>query len=453
MTSDALKKNLSILNGIWRGNLTLNGIINSIALKLNVDNQDQLVCYLFVPNQGITDLIANKVEFINNILRVNVSSLNSFFVGHLEDNNLIGSWNQQNLILPIILTKTDQVTAINRPQMPTGIHLYEEREVTFKNEKLDITLAGTLTIPFGKGPFSAAILLPGSGLYDRNYTYMSHAPFFVLSDYLTTKGIATLRMDSRGVGNSTGEYILPSLDQLANDVEYGLKFLKQCPNIGVNRIGIIGHSGGASVAGIVASKSPDIAFVIMMAGTGINSREVLYEQVLKIGEAANIERKIILNWRIFLERFFDIIEKEKNDLEAANRIQPVLESFFSSLSTFERQRLAAFNLTLDNELIRISWLRSYLLFNSSEVIKQIKCPILALNGALDLQVQSKENLTAIERALTRGGNKKFKVLEIPFLNHMFQTDRAKSTGYGDIEETLSPIVLKIIVNWIQELFN
>ena len=265
--------------------------------------------------------------------------------------------------------------------------------MTYTNEPGKTTLAGELTIPEGSGPFPAVILISGSGAQDRDETLMGHKPFFVLADALSRRGIAVLRVDDRGVGGSTGSTMQATMEDSAGDVIAGLEFLKGRREIDKTKLGLIGHSEGGVIAPIVATKSMDVAFIVLMAGTGLPGDQIITLQT----------------------------------------------------------RLIAKSTGANDDEIKSPWLQYFLRHDPRPVLEKVKCPVLALVGEKDLQVPPKENLAAIETALKQGGNTVSTVKELPGLNHLFQNAKTGGIGeYSEIEETIAPSALTLIGDWIAE---
>jgi pimeloyl-ACP methyl ester carboxylesterase len=147
--------------------------------------------------------------------------------------------------------------------------------VYFLNEKHQVRLAGTLTLPHANGPFPAVMLISGAGPQDRNYRVFGHKPFLVLADHLTKLGIAVLRVDDRGVGKSTGSFTEATSQDFADDALAGIEYLKTRSEIAHKKIGLLGHSEGGLIAPMVAARSRDVAFVVMMAGPGLKGDEIV----------------------------------------------------------------------------------------------------------------------------------------------------------------------------------
>jgi hypothetical protein len=317
----------SEITGSWQGKLTQKGAELLLIFNFSIINEDELLCCINIPEQNITSAYCEEVTLKDGLLRGNLKPFDASFVGHIDrDGSIVGCWRQNDNTFPLVLVKNNDYPTPYRPQTPLKPYPYKEIPLTYKNEKAKITLTGTLTMPFIGEFFPIVILLPGSDVYDRNYAYQSHFPFLVLADYLTTKGIATLRMDSRGVGESTGEPILPTLMDLADDVQCGIHYLlNNCPKIDAQKIGIIGHSGGAIVADIVASSHQNIAFIVRLAGPGISSREIFCQQVMGLFPSIFKKGEIEYYLREHLEKIFNAIVAEKENDRAIDRIRQIID--------------------------------------------------------------------------------------------------------------------------------
>jgi pimeloyl-ACP methyl ester carboxylesterase len=303
-------------------------------------------------------------------------------------------------------------------------------------ENQDIKLAGTLTRPRGAGPFPAAIMITGSGPQDRDETLMSHKPFLVIADYLTRRGIAVLRVDDRGMGKSTGNSMRTSLDEMAGDVLAGVNFLKSRKEIDPKKIGVVGHSEGGVVGPLAASRSSDVAFVVMLAGTGVTGEEVLRIQGELVVRSSGGNDAAVKQTRSTQERTFAVLRKfrdEKDEKVVSDALKAALpevpQSAFASVTAAE--------------------MRSFLFLDPSEALRKVKVPVLALNGSRDVQVSPQQNLPAIVAALAAGGNTDFTVTELPGLNHLFQKCvTCAPSEYGNLEETFSPVALEIVGDWV-----
>ena len=361
-----------------------------------------------------------------------------------------GQWQQGGLSLPLVLKKVERVPELRRPQEPIKPYPYDEEEVTFENKKANVRLAGTLTRPRSPGSHPAALLISGSGPQDRNETVFSHRPFLVLADYLTRRGIAVLRVDDRGVGGSTGSTAEATSADLAGDVAAGLAFLQRRQDIDHDRIGLIGHSEGGLIAPLVAAGSQDVAFIVLLAAPGVTGEELMYLQGETILRAAGASQEAIAWHRGLQDRIFAVLKQETNAAEAKKRIGQVMAQEFAKLNG-HASNAAPPQTAIQAQVERSTrpHVRFLLAYDPRPALKQVRCPVLAINGAKDCQVPAKENLGAIAEALRAGGHKGFTIKELPDLNHLLQTCRTGAISeYGHIEETIAPAALDIVGDWI-----
>ncbi len=443
------------IEGIWQGELKVPGTVLRIVFKISKNPDGTLTATLDSPDQGATDIPVEEVIFKDNTLRLEVKSAGGVFEGKVSEDFLVieGEWKQSGGVFPLTVKRVDKAVEILRPQVPKKPYPYIEEELVYENKDAGISLAGTLTLPLGKGPFPAVLLITGSGPQDRNETIFNHCPFLVLADYLTRQGVAVLRVDDRGVGKSTGDFSQATSEDFALDVLAGIEYLKTRKAINPKQIGLIGHSEGGLIAPMVAVKSPDVAFIVLMAGTGLTGEEILYLQSDLISKAMGVNEEEIAKSRQFNEKIFSVIKEEEDNEIAKERLRQMVMAYLAELSDEEKDWISDPEEYLKAQLQNLlsPWSRFFLTYDPKPTLSKVKCPVLAINGEKDLQVPPKENLSAIEEALVAGGNKNFIVKELPGLNHLFQTAQTGvPSEYAKIEETISPIALKIIGDWISE---
>jgi hypothetical protein len=226
-------------------------------LHVSHDDQKQLVAALDSPDQGVSGLPAIKVSQKDAAFHFEIPVVSGVYDGTLNaaKTAITGSWAQSGVEQKLDFQRSDQLLELLRPQNPAKPYPYKEEELTFPNPKAKISLAGTLTLPSGPGPFPAAILLSGSGPHDRDESLVGHHSFLVLADHLTRKGIAVLRFDKRGVGKSTGDYANATMEDFTGDAEAALAYLKTRKEIDATKTGLIGHSEGGLIAPMVATHS------------------------------------------------------------------------------------------------------------------------------------------------------------------------------------------------------
>jgi pimeloyl-ACP methyl ester carboxylesterase len=304
-----------------------------------------------------------------------------------------------------------------------------------------VKLAGTLTLPRGARRFPAAILITGSGPEDRDETILGHKPFWVMADYLSRRGIAVLRVDDRGVGGSTGDTMKATIEDQAGDVLAGVEYLKSRADIEAGHIGVIGHSEGAIVGAVAASRSPAISFLVMLAGPGVPGLQVLRLQEDMILRAAGADASVIARNRAAADMMVEVIQSEPDNPTALAKIRSRLEEMKDPMpDSAIRAQIA---------MIRAPETQSILAYDPAEALRKLKVPVLALNGSKDLQVPAQQNLPAIATALKAGRDADVTVRELPGLNHLFQKcNQCTLAEYATIAETFSPAALAIIGDWL-----
>ncbi len=430
----------SDIDGAWMGSLDT-GVIKLRVVFHIINTEDGLTATLDSPDQGTKGLPVTSVTRDGASLKLEAKQIGGVFEGKIaaDRSSIDGSWTQGGRSLPLVLKPVKDKSELerNRPQNPTRPYPYKEEEVSYDNTAQHVTLAATLTLPPGKRPFPAVLLITGSGPHDRDESLLGHKPFLVLSDYLTLKGIAVLRADKRGVGRSTGNVATATTADFATDAESGVTFLKSRSEVNPRKIGMIGHSEGGVIAPMVAARDSDVAFIVMMAGTGVPGDALLAAQVEAIGLASGESPEEAAKGAAKEREILTLVETEKNEAVLEKRLK-------EKMGDVPEARISA-----QIKQINSPWFRYFLTYDPATALRKVTCPVLAINGEKDTQVPPKQNLPAIRRALEQAGNKHFEVDELPGLNHLFQTAKTGAPAeYAEIEETMSPVALEKIADWI-----
>lgn len=365
-----------------------------------------------------------------------------------DGSRLTGTLTQGGATIPVTLTRGEPA-APKRPQTPARPFPYDEEEVTVRNEAVGVKLAGTFTRPRGGGRYPAVLLLTGSGQQDRDETLFAHKPFLVLSDYLTRRGIAVLRLDDRGVGGSERGPLGITLKDLAGDARAGVAFLRGRTDVDPARVGLVGHSEGAMLAAMAAAETPDVAFIVMVAGTGVPGDRILLAQAASVAKISGASDAVIAWDRSVRERVYKVLAAEtdgKPDAAARQRLLDAVATLtVPGLPENASRDLASTLLKAGSQ----PWLRYFLVYDPRQALARVKVPVLAIGGERDLQVPAAENLQEIERAVKANGNTDVTTVLIPTLNHLMQTSVTGSVAeYGTIEETFAPAALELIGDWI-----
>ncbi len=448
--------------GTWKGTLE----VASLEIVFHIEADDGGALSGTMDAQGATGIALAGVSYEGGVLEFEVPGIPgaASYEGTWSENQSAfnGTWHQSGQAFPLNLQRPEDhtPTAPSRLQEPKPPFPYESEEVRFSNAEAGVELAGTLTLPRGQGPFPAVVTISGSGPQDRDEALLGHRPFAVLADYLTRRGIAVLRFDDRGVGESTGDFATATSLDFAGDVRAGLAYLRERPEIAPERTGLIGHSEGGLIAPMVAAESHDVAFIVLMAGPGVTGAEILYEQsTLIIRASGGSERAAEGNVEV-QKKLFAIVREESDPEVAASRMMEALEAAVADLTSEERAAQGITDETKEQVLnvqikqVNSPWFRFFLDADPAEALRRVKVPVLALNGELDLQVPPYQNLPAIRAALEEAGNDDYTIRELPGLNHLFQTATTGSPQeYAGIEETIAPVALELMASWILERFG
>ena len=437
--------------GNWLGNLKVSSVSLRIVIKISKVEKEFYKAVLNSPDQTDKDIPVDQVFVSGDSIKLFVKMINGSYEGKLTDTLLDGIWSQGGRDFPLSFVRTNKPVELNRPQNPKKPYPYKEEEVTVQNKDANVTLAGTFTYPEKGKNFPVVVLITGSGPQDRDEAILGHRPFLVLSDYLTRHGIAVLRCDDRGIGKSTGNFSSATTKDFATDALACVEYLKTRKEVDKKHIGLIGHSEGGIIAPIVANQSKDVSFIVLMAGTGINGEKVLELQSRLIAKSEGVSDEEINKMTRINSKLYKIAVQEKDSSKAAMEIHKVLDEFYNNLSDSVKNspENTKENLYRQTKSLLSPWFRFFLSYEPKDNLSKLKIPVLAIDGANDLQVPPKENLDAIESALKNAGNKNYKVVEIPKLNHLFQTSETGSPAeYSKIEETIAPVALSTISDWI-----
>ncbi len=442
----------STVIGAWEGTLHAGTIDLRIVFHV-ASTPTGLSSTLDSPDQGAANLPTTSTTLAGDTLTITADNLHLTYTATLspDHNTLTGTLTQNASNLPLTLTRVTNLAdlaAPKRPQDPVPPFPYKSIDVTYTNPTAGDTLAATLTLPPGPGPFPAVLLIPGSGPHDRNEAIFGHKPFLVLADYLTRHGIAVLRYDDRGVGHSTGSIASATTSELATDAEAGLAYLRSRPEINPHRTGLLGHSEGGLIAPMIAAKdqpaarNKSVAFLVLLAAPGVPGSQVLPEQSRLIALAAGMSPDFATKVSADEAHLIDfVLQAEKSSTTPAAFDQQLRTSFATMLPA-NRVDAAA-------KAFSTPWLRFFLSYDPATALSHVTCPVLALNGSKDVQVSAAQNLPAIRAALAAAGNTNVELEELPGLNHLFQPATTGSPNeYGKIETTIDPAVLAKISTWI-----
>ena len=405
--------------GTWSGALDIQGVSLTLVFNFSEDG-----CTLDVRDQGAKDLKANASLTALGAVHVDVPSIGASFEGYRFGDKINGTFSQYGVSFP--LTLVPGAPERKRPQTPQPPYPYSKEEVSFTN--VDAVLRGTLTLPEGYTNQTPVLLMvTGSGLQDRDETLYEHKPFAVIADYLARRGIATLRYDDRGFGESTGDVTTITTEDLKKDALAGVELLRKQ----FDRVGILGHSEGGTI-GLMLAAEDKVDFVVSLAGMATSGEKTLLVQNRWMLQQVGYSEDVIAHYCNVLESLFDELKAGRNPELTNHGLPAKLEH----------------NLQMVKIQSSTPYMRYFLALDVTARLGKITCPVLALNGTKDRQVDCEENLNILRHGL--GGQKEIKAIE--GVNHLFQHCNTGDTSeYKDIEETIAPEVLEIIITWLKKL--
>jgi len=413
---------LKAQTGAWTGKLKVSGV--ELALIFNIGEESAT---LDVPDQGAKDISVEVSRDAVGGITLNVPAINASFKGLWAGKVIAGTFTQHGMSFPMTLTPGAPV--VRRPQTPVGPFPYATEEVSFTNG--DAVLKGTLTLPENcdrKTP--VLIMVTGSGLQNRDEEMFSHKPFAVIADAFARAGIATLRYDDRGFGESTGDVVLCTTEDLKNDALAGVKLLRDR----FERVGVIGHSEGGTIALMLAGER-QVDFAVSLAGMIVSGAETLLAQNRRAFESAALPESEVEAFARLLSDTFTAI-RTRAPLPSADNYDitdALRKNYAAALPSF-----------------RTPYMEFFLGLDLSASLSGITCPVMALNGTKDTQVQCDRNIAALEAGLP--SNSRSVIRAEDGLNHLFQhCVTGEVSEYKSIEETFSPEVLSEMIAWIKTL--
>ncbi len=461
--------------GNWEGVLEIRGTDLPIIFHVSKTNES-LSASFDSPSQKAYNIACSDAFVKNDSLILLMAKINGRFAGKLDadQKTLSGIWHQSGYEFPLSMLKTSDYVTSNtpkRPQTPKPPFPYKIEEVEFTNADKSIKFDGSITVPipdpsvdYFRAPiYPVVILISGSGPQDRDETIFNHKPFAVIADHLTRNGIAVLRVDERGIGKTSGMFKNSTTADFANDIEAGIDYLKTRVDIDSNSIGLIGHSEGGLIAPMIASKRKDVSFIILLAGPGIKTIELMEQQSDDVLAASGVSTTDRAIYRPLYKNLLAALLMESDTIKAKQKAIAIFKKWKNTVAdstiknttgVTDEKSMIRFTNTFVNQ-INDSWFNYFLKANPADYLSKVYCPVLALNGEKDIQVASKQNLEGINVALTKAKNKNFKTIEMAGLNHLFQKCKTCSIyEYAELEETFDIATLALISNWIRlERFN
>ena len=404
--------------GTWNGELNVMG--NKVPLVFNFSTNG---CTIDSPSQGVNGIQAEKTVKDDGTISVKVGMIGATFEGKMADGEIKGTYVQNGFPLPLTLKPGKLV--VKRPQTPVPPFPYKEESVSFTNAQY--TFNGTLTLPENYSKNTPVVLMvTGSGQQNRDEELFSHKPFAVIADALARQGIASLRYDDRGWGDKSVNFADFTTDDFRQDAAAAIPLLRKR----FNKVGILGHSEGGTIAMMLAAEGKT-DFIVSLAGLAISGKETLVMQNHQAMSAIGLPKDIVDSYCATISNILNEIAKGKKTSEITidgvpDNLKPILKKSLEQANS--------------------PYIRHFITVDASKQLSKIKCPVLALNGTKDTQVDCVANTTLLEKGLI---NSKHTIKKIEGVNHLFQhCTTGNVVEYQQIEETIASEVLEIIYSWI-----
>lgn len=407
--------------GTWSGKLDVQGTKISLVFHLDDDNPT-----MDSPDEGVTGIPVKLERKGAGGIAVKIPAIGATFEGNWIIKQIVGTFTQMGMSFPLTLTPGENKP--KRPQTPKGPFPYSTEEISFNNG--DIVLNGTLTLPEGYTEATPAlVMVTGSGQQNRDEELFEHKPFAVIADALARAGIATLRYDDRGFSNFTGKIQDCTTEDFKEDALAAVNVLRER----FDKVGVIGHSEGGTIALMLAAEQ-SADFIVSLAGMVVSGAETLLQQNKTALESTGISKEDIDTYCKVIREAFDVIVNGGQ--------MPVIENY--DLPEALKQNFLAVL-----REIQMPYMKRFLSLDMRPLLNSITCPVLALNGTKDVQVDASKNLEALNYGLKN--NEMNKLVTVEGVNHLFQHCKTGAvTEYREIEETISPEVLTVITTWLSQ---
>lgn len=454
MLTQATLAQVNNLKGSWKGSLEIMG--QKLPLVFHFENgENGWTGTADSPTQGARGIKLKKVLYDGLMLSVEFENLPAIFEGVFVADTIKGNFTQSGSSFPLELVRLEkgETLGMERVQEPKPPYEYEIIDTTFINEKEKIKLAGTITKPMGQGPFPGLVLVTGSGPQNRNGEIFGHQPFWVIADFLTKNGMAVLRYDERGVGDSEGIFNQATSMDFKEDAASALDHLKTYSYVNPEKVGLLGHSEGGMLGWMLASENHKLNFLISLAAPVVPIHELMVQQtkdVLSISGAnqEKIDQQLLINSKVY-----ETVKNTELYGDLADGLQEMVKKHLVEIGIGPENLEAEVSAIMDAYSPTLSpWFFEFLKFSSEPFIKKIQVPVLAAFGEKDIQVNPSVNKKALEKIVKDNKLGHFNVLVYPGLNHLFQkAESGAISEYGTLSETFNEQVLKDLVVWIKGL--
>lgn len=452
----AFAQSNSNYHGTWAGKLPVGAGLR-LVFHIKDNGQGGLVSSADSPDQSAFGLKCDTTWIAGGSINIEMHMLNASYKAKLVNDSTLEGTFTQGMDFPLTLVKTNAAPAKpNHPQEPKPPFPYKSEDIIYNDAFTKLSYGATITIPEGKGPFPAAVLITGSGPQNRDEEILGHKTFAVLADALTRNGFVVLRVDDRGIGKTTGRFKDATTADFAFDAQASLNYLRSRPEVDKKKTGLIGHSEGGMIAPMVAAGNKDVNFIVLLAGPGVKISQLMAEQNAAISHQAGVSDTAIQAYIKMYTAAYMAILSTTDTTAALAKTQDIVKNWITKTDAGILRELHLDEPKAQNQLaaamvndMQDRWYRYFMTFDPAPYLEGLSCKVLALNGSKDVQVLSSSNLAGIEAALKKSKSKVYTVKELPGLNHLFQTCRSCTpVEYSQLEETFAPAALDEINKWL-----
>jgi pimeloyl-ACP methyl ester carboxylesterase len=433
------------IDGPWEGAIQ----VGAGTVRMRVvftETPTEVRAVIDIPEQGAAGLPLAAVSRADSNIHFELPTpaARAVFDGRLSGNAISGTFAQGQV------SGTFQLTRIAPPASAPSVP-YVEHEIAVTNG--GVRLAGTLTVPRGAGPFPLVVMITGSGPQNRDEEILGFRIFQVIADHLARQGIVTYRYDDRGVGRSTGNIATATTPDFAGDALAALTALKARADIDPRRMGLLGHSEGATVAAIAASRSVDVSFAILLAPPGVRGEDALRQQAIDAARGLGGDDEAVARIDAAHRAVTSALLKNAPSEEIAAAVKELIRAQYDGMPATQRQAIGERDAFAEKAYaaavaqLQSPWMRFMIDFDHAAPLQEVKCPVLVLFGRLDLQVPPGLNEQPVRKALA--GNRAATITVLDRANHLFQAARTGQVSeYATLDKAFVPGFLDQIAAWI-----
>lgn len=434
------------ITGKWEGAMKV--LRTEIEIRITLPEQGiSETATLDVLSQGAYGLKINSVELAGNKINMDCDTIGLSFSGIIEGDTMYGKWSQHGIKGKFGLARK---VGSDTPGFPFPL-----KELSIPID--DFSIAGSLNLPEGEGPFPCILLISGSGQQDRDENILGFKVFRELAIELNSQGFAVFRFDDRGTGSSGGFHDSLTSADFMHDADIILDSLSGRGELIPGKIGILGHSEGGIIAANLAAQRKDLSFIIMMAGPTLPGKDIILLQTKYIMEAGGARAEDVENEMALSESIFELMAIENWD-SIHQLFQAESMQSWKSLPRAARKQydsaeeFATYVADVKVKAMQSAWYRYFIAYDPMDDLLNVNCPTLAVFGGKDTQVPATENIGALEQKGLLSEDSSIELRLIPEANHLFQKAGSGSPNeYSSLERSFDEAYLVALREWLSEM--